>query len=82
LLADAVPDDPRHLVAVHLDDRALDLDLAHGCSYRVGGGSRGGARLMQRRGTAAILAERSRPALDTGPENFTQSFAYKGLSCL
>jgi hypothetical protein len=25
-----LPDDPRHLVAVHLDDRVLDLDLAHG----------------------------------------------------
>jgi hypothetical protein len=31
LLADLLPDDARHLVAVHLDDRILDLDLAH-CS--------------------------------------------------
>src|SRR3712207_6945576 len=26
---DELPDDPGHLVAVELDDRALDLDLAH-----------------------------------------------------
>jgi hypothetical protein len=29
LLADLLPDDPRHLVAVHLDDRVPDSDLGH-----------------------------------------------------
>ncbi|HXK53386.1 MAG TPA: hypothetical protein PK405_01745, partial [Hyphomicrobiales bacterium] len=26
---DILPDDPGHLVAVHLDDRVVDLDLRH-----------------------------------------------------
>ena len=30
LLLDELPDDARHLVAVHLDDGILDLDLGHG----------------------------------------------------
>ena len=30
LVLDELPDDPGHLVAVHLDDRARDLDLLHG----------------------------------------------------
>jgi hypothetical protein len=29
LVLDELPDDARHLVAVHLDDRVLHLDLAH-----------------------------------------------------
>src|SRR5216684_1455225 len=29
-LADRLPDDPRHFVTVHLDDRILDFDFAHG----------------------------------------------------
>ena len=29
LLPDELPDDARHLVAVELDDRVLDLDLGH-----------------------------------------------------
>ncbi len=34
---DELPDDPRHLVAVELDDRVLDLDLRHqGCAPRSG----------------------------------------------
>jgi hypothetical protein len=32
LFADFLPDDARHLVAVHLDDGILDLDLSHGYS--------------------------------------------------
>jgi len=29
-LADRLPDDPRHFITAHLDDRILDFDLAHG----------------------------------------------------
>ena len=32
LVLDELPDDPRHLVAVELDDRVADLDLRHGFS--------------------------------------------------
>ena len=33
LVLDVLPDDPRHLVAVEIDDRALDLDLS--CHHRA-----------------------------------------------
>ena len=34
LVLDELPDDPGHLVAVHLDDGVLDLDLGHGTHLR------------------------------------------------
>src|SRR3546814_4104156 len=36
-LANPFPDDPRHLVAVDLDDGGFDLDLRHCCSLSVMG---------------------------------------------
>ena len=39
LVLDELPDDPRHLVAVELDDRVDDLDLRHGFSCVLGGRS-------------------------------------------
>jgi hypothetical protein len=33
LVLDELPDDPRHLVAVELDDRVLHRDLGHGVSW-------------------------------------------------
>ena len=37
LLADLLPDDAGHLVAVHLDDGVLHLDLGHDCSGKASG---------------------------------------------
>jgi hypothetical protein len=37
LLLDEVPDDPGHLVAVHLDDGVGHLDLGHGSALSVRG---------------------------------------------
>src|SRR5690606_15572367 len=34
-LLDELPDDPRHLVAIELDDRSLDLDLCHAAALLV-----------------------------------------------
>ena len=39
-LADPLPDDPGHLVAVELDDRVLHLDLGHGPFLRFSGSGR------------------------------------------
>src|SRR6185312_10553786 len=61
LLADALPDDPRHLVAVHLDDGVLHLDLGHGTPA---GSLRGMERREAPRDSAAqskIIAKRLSP---------------------
>ena len=42
LVLDERPDDPRHLVAVEVDERVLHLDLGHGCQSF--GGRRAGGR--------------------------------------
>ena len=39
LLADPLPDDPRHLVAVDFDDRINNLDLRHGAPAVLGSGN-------------------------------------------
>src|SRR6185437_16666756 len=61
LLADALPDDARHLVAVHLDDGILDLDLAHGTPggslEGMGGGERR-ARILAAAARSKIIAKR------------------------
>ena len=65
LVLDELPDDPGHLVAVELDDGALDLDLAHVLSLHHGpaagphrGRASGGGSgvLFQRSAMSACLA--------------------------
>jgi hypothetical protein len=46
LVLDHLPDDPRHLVAVHFDDRVFDLDFLHGGS--TGGGRKAPCGALRR----------------------------------
>ena len=40
LVADQVPNDPGHLVAIEFDDGICDLDLVHGKTFGIAEGAR------------------------------------------
>src|SRR5204862_5777965 len=61
LFLDRFPDDPRHLVAVELDDGIGDFDLRHGAK-----GLRVGRRTKLRRRSAGRRAARGRAAGQPG----------------